>query len=448
MEKGTPGQTVHSIPKYAGFAWLPCAARTHVERVKRAQSRALRSVTGQYMATPVEALRQECGLRCFETDIKRMVALSAEKAVRLPVDHPRSISYHAPGRKRLKRDDWRSTAMDLQRRLPEALRHKEDLHPFAVKPWVEAASLEVHPLLEGVSSRLDSEEVRREAALTNIRQTHAQKTIYTDGSAHGGILMGGAAFVVTEGDPETPHELASVSRKGALCTCSYEEEVEAMKMASTWIKEKCQKEETIQICTDSQSLCMALQSYNPETDPIREILQGHEGRIDIQWIPGHSRIPGNDWADSAAKEGAALPGIGRPVTLRSARTQIWRTFKDELRHDIMEQVYGAYNKETEALIASRKDQVALARIRSGKHRAFMSDNHLLDDSVPDVCPTCQEGPHTLEHWWLRCPGTLAAKREIFGGGEEQGLVLLTKEPLRALALARRTLLGAALAGPQ
>ena len=205
--------------------------------------------------------------------------------------------------------------MDLQRRLPEALRHKEDLHPFAVKPWVEAASLEVHPLLEGVSSRLDSEEVRREAALTNIRQTHAQKTIYTDGSAHGGILMGGAAFVVTEGDPETPHELASVSRKGALCTCSYEEEVEAMKMASTWIKEKCQKEETIQICTDSQSLCMALQSYNPETDPIREILQGHEGRIDIQWIPGHSRIPGNDWADSAAKEGAALPGIGRPVTL-------------------------------------------------------------------------------------------------------------------------------------
>ena len=122
--------------------------------------------------------------------------------------------------------------------------------------------------------------------------------------------------------------------------------------------------------------------------------------------------------------------------------------QDDLRHDIMEQVYGAYNKETEALIASRKDQVTLARIRSGKHRAFSSYNHLLDDSVPDVCPTCQEGPHTLEHWWLRCPGTLAAKREIFGGGEEQGLVLLTKEPLRALALARRTLLGAALAGPQ
>ena len=51
------------------------------------------------------------------------------------------------------------------------------------------------------------------------------------------------------GRPGTPQELASVSRKGAMCTCSYEQEVEAVKMASTWIRENCQKEETIQIET-------------------------------------------------------------------------------------------------------------------------------------------------------------------------------------------------------
>ena len=142
-----------------------------------------------------------------------------------------------------------------------------------------------------------------------------------------------------------------------------------------------------------------------------------------------------------------MPGAGRPVTFRSARTQIWKTFGDELRNDIMEQVYRAYNKETEALIASTKDQVTLVWIWSGKHRAFSSYSDLLDNTVPDVCPTCQEGLHTLEHWWLRCLGTLATKREIFGGGEEQGLMLLTKEPLRALALARRTLLGRPLRAP-
>ena len=62
----------------------------------------------------------------FETDINRMVALSAEKAVRLPKDHPRSLAYHAPGRKLLKRSDWRSTPMDLQRRLPMELQERVD----------------------------------------------------------------------------------------------------------------------------------------------------------------------------------------------------------------------------------------------------------------------------------------------------------------------------------
>ena len=438
---------IDSIPKYAGFAWLPCAKKSHVARVAIAQNKALRRVTGQYMATPVEALRLECGLPGLDTEIKRLVALSAEKAVRLPADHPRSLAYHAPGRSRLKRDDWRKVAKDLQNRLPAELQPRVDLQLFAVKPWVEAASMEVSPLLEGVSSRLDREEIRRTAALDNIRQTNASKVIYTDGSATAGTRMGGAAFVVTEGDPESPNVLSSVEKKGALYTCSYEEEVEAMKMAATWIDQHCEREESIQICTDSQSLCMALQSYNPETDPIRETLQGHRGPIHIQWIPGHSNIPGNERADAAAKSAAEMLGPGRAITLRSAKMQIWKTFQDEITHKVMAQVYSGYDKEKEQM-ANRKDQVTLAQIRSGKHRAFRAYQKLLDDSVDDVCPKCQEEPHTLEHWWLRCPGTLAAKMELFGGGDGQGLSQLTKEPRKALALARSTLLGAGLTAAQ
>ena len=96
--------------------------------------------------------------------------------------------------------------MDLQRKLAGELRHKEELHPFAVKPWVEAASLEVHPLLAGLSSHLESEEVRKEAALPNIRQMQSQKTIYKDGSAHGGILMGSTVLWSWR---ETPKPLTS-----------------------------------------------------------------------------------------------------------------------------------------------------------------------------------------------------------------------------------------------
>ena len=67
----------------------------------------------------------------------------------------------------------------------------------------------------------------------------APLVIYTDGSASRGTSMGGAAVVVTDGDPEHPNELHIIERKGSLYTCSYEEEVEAMKEAALWISEKC-----------------------------------------------------------------------------------------------------------------------------------------------------------------------------------------------------------------
>ena len=56
---------IESSATYAGFAWLPCTAKSHIGKIERAQNKALRLVTGQYRATPVEALRKECGLNAF-----------------------------------------------------------------------------------------------------------------------------------------------------------------------------------------------------------------------------------------------------------------------------------------------------------------------------------------------------------------------------------------------
>ena len=249
-------------------------------------------------------------------------------------------------------------------------------------------------------------------------------------------------MVATEGDPEDPQVLDTIERKGALYTCSYEEEVEAMKAASEWIVENCEEEERILICTDCQSLCMALRSYNPETDAIRETLQWHQGTVTIQWIPGHSNVPGNELADAAAKNATTLMPETRPITLRSAKMQIKQTFKDEIKHERTKQVYSAYDKETEREVKSRKDQVTLAQIRGGKHLDLKEYANFLDNSVSAKCPKCDEKEHTMPHWLLRCPGTLQARHEIFGDVEDFGLSVLTKYPNRSLALARRSLLGA------
>ena len=123
--------------------------------------------------------------------------------------------------------------------------------------------------------------------------------------------------------------------------------------------------------------------------------------------------------------------------------QIKRQFKDEITHPRVQQVYSAYNEEREeAEIKTRKDQVTLAQIRSGKHRSFRLYKHTLDKETSPLCPRCGEENHDLEHWMTKCPGTLEAKNDIFGGEEDFGLHQLTRNPSLSLALARRTLLGA------
>ena len=44
------------------------------------------------MATPVQALRAECGLPSPKAQFSRLVLKASEKAPRLPDDHPRKIA--------------------------------------------------------------------------------------------------------------------------------------------------------------------------------------------------------------------------------------------------------------------------------------------------------------------------------------------------------------------
>ena len=220
-------------------------------------------------------------------------------------------------------------AKDLRSLLPADMTPIINIAQYATDPWMEAKAIEVHSELEGISSTSESEPVKREAALNRIRQVNAPIVIYTDGSAHGGTRMDGAAMVAMDGDLEMTNVLHTIERKGALYTCSYEEEIEAMKMTAKWITENCERDDNILICTDCQSQCMALRSYNKETDAIRKTLKHHEGKIIIQWIPGHSNIPGNDLANIAAKNATGLMEQGWAISLHSACMQIRSTFTDK-----------------------------------------------------------------------------------------------------------------------
>ncbi len=98
-------------------------------------------------------------------------------------------------------------------------------------------------------------------------------------------------------------------KKGAYYTSSYEEESQALDMILDWIDASCSATDSVGVFTDSQSLCAALLGFNPDTDQLRSKLRSSKCAITIQWIPGHSNIPGNELAGHAAKEATTAVGL-------------------------------------------------------------------------------------------------------------------------------------------
>ena len=80
-----------------------------------------------------------------------------------------------------------------------------------------------------------------------------------------------------------------------------------MESALTWTLTNANHHSlTVLFCTDNKSLCEALISSHPRTFSIHNSISSISSSIFIQWIPGHSSIPGNNLADKAAKEATII----------------------------------------------------------------------------------------------------------------------------------------------
>jgi ribonuclease HI len=279
---------------------------------------------------------------------------------------------------------------------------------------------------------------KSEQAIRSIDNFGVDTIVYTDGSCKGGTEEGGSAAVITTGSARHPVVIATIQKKGAKYTCSFEEEKQAMILALNWIVKENNPNHTV-ICSDSQSLLKNIDSGAADLKNIFELFALIKGSITLQWVPSHVNVPGNELADQAAKAATLLTSDEEhPITYTTAKALIERMVGDpKPKHNLVKETYKFISLKRDEGLKCRKDAALIAQLRTGHCRHLATYRHRIDDTKSPICSNCDEEDETVIHW-LKCPATILKRIGIFGK-HNISLGTLTQEPLKVLAFAKATL---------
>ena len=149
--------------------------------------------------------------------------------------------------------------------------------------------------------------------------------------------------------------------------------------------------------------------------------------IRLQWVPGHSFLPGNDAAE-LARRGALLAPSAIPCSLSPLTSRIHSRPISDWRCTVSSKFFDTQvpSISTEELVLPRHARCVLSHLRYNGHSLLLGSYLCRIGRIENPsCSACGHSSQDTSHLILHCPATDSLRRSLFGDSLSLRLLVQT-----------------------